>query len=262
MSRVSLARRPTRPVVVVTLSLACWLATGRESATRGDVLLIAGDLQSLSALTQPGWTAMALDRNVNPLPPVQSLQPTSAGVSAGIAATLDGGTGWGARGLDAERATVSGTSFNDVVSDLWFNTQMSFTLTLSGLSAGTAYQVQAWHNDSYTVNSGAAAGGGTVTPSLTGGTVQSAGNGTVTNLRGAQSDASFGITTLSFIPNGSTATVTMTRTGGSFVGVPLSGVTLSTAVVPEPATGAAVTAAIAAAMAWRCRRRRGVRERG
>lgn len=86
--------------------------------------------------------------------------------------------------MDAERAAVSGTSFNDLVSDLWFNRQMSLTLSLAGLAVGTQYEFQAWHNDSYTVNQGAAAGGGTVTPSLTGGSVLSSVDGTITNLRG------------------------------------------------------------------------------
>lgn len=238
-----------RAAVAAFVSISCTLG-------RGDVVLIAADLQSPVAVTQPDWTAFALDRNVTS-PAVQALQPTAAGASVGISATLDGGTGWDARGLDAERAAVSGTSFNDVVSDLWFNRQMSLTLSLVGLAAGTQYELQAWHNDSYTVNEGAAAGGGTVTPSLSGGTVVSSVNGTITNLRGGQSDSAFGITSLVFAPTGSTATITLTRSGGNFTGVPLSGLELTTAAVPEPESLALGGAALAAAaVAWRRLRHR------
>lgn len=238
----------------------CFVATAAFVALvcavgRAEVMLIAADLQSPVAVTQSGWTAFALDRNVTS-PAVQALQPTAAGASVGISATLDGGTGWDARGQDAERATVSGTSFNDVVSDLWFNRQMSLTLSLAGLAVGTQYEFQAWHNDSYTINEGAAAGGGTVTPSLIGGTTLSSVNGTITNLRGGQSDSAFGITSLVFAPTGSTATITLTRSGGNFTGVPLSGIELTTAAVPEPNAWALGAAALAATATWRHLRRR------
>lgn len=251
-SRFAMNVKPRKlgcPVAAIAVFMAC--AVGRA-----EVMLIAADLQSPVAVTQPDWTAFALDRNLTS-PAVQALQPTAAGASVGISATLDGGTGWDARGQDAERATVSGTSFNDVVSDLWFNRQMSLTLSLAGLAVGTQYEFQAWHNDSYTVNQGAAAGGGTVTPSLSGGTVLSSVNGTITNLRGGQNDSAFGITSLVFEPTGSIATITLTRTGGSFTGIPLSGIALTTAVVPEPESLALVAAAIAGGATWRRLRRRG-----
>lgn len=139
--------------------------------------------------------------------------------------------------------------------DLWFNRQLSLTLSLAGLAVGTQYEFQAWHNDSYMVNEGAAAGGGAVAPSLTGGTVISSGNGTITNLRGGQSDAAFGITSLVFAPTGSTATITLTRNGGSFTGVPLSGIELATAAVPEPESLALGAVALAATATCRYLRR-------
>lgn len=117
---VGMGMRQCLPASFVALAAVVFMPCGVSQA---EVVLIAADLQSPVATTQPGWTAFALDRNATS-PAVQSLQPTAAGASAGISATLDGGTGWDARGLDAERATVSGTSFNDVVSDLWFNRQM------------------------------------------------------------------------------------------------------------------------------------------
>ena len=43
---------------------------------------------------------------------------------------------------------VTGTTFNDVVSDLWVTRTMSFTMAFSGLSTGATYRVRTWHNDS------------------------------------------------------------------------------------------------------------------
>jgi hypothetical protein len=124
------------------------------------------------------------------------------------------------------------------------------------LVTGTQYTVRAWHNDSYTVNEGAAAGGGTVTPSLVGGILNSATNGTVTNLWGTQSDAAFGITTLVFTSTAPTAAITFTRNGGSFTGIPMSGVQLTTAVVPEPATAGLLLVGAIGVLALHRRRRR------
>lgn len=241
---------------VAAILVGLCLAFGWVPAARGEVLLIGGDLQSLVAATQPSWTAMGLDTDQT-YPAVQTLPPTASGSAAGITATLNGGDQWVGRGLDRDRAAVFGTTFNDVVSDLWFNRQNSFTLTLNGLNVSTQYTVRAWHNDSYTINQGAAAGGGTVTPSLVGGTVQTAINGTVTNLYGSQTESSFGVTRLVFTPTGSTATVTMTRSGGSFAGVPVSGISLSTATpVPEPSAIAMLAAGAVAMGAGAIRRRR------
>lgn len=236
---------------VVWLCLSTWAAA--TSAVRADVMLLAADLQSLSAVTQPGWNGLGLDTDVVS-PGTQALQVTAAGAAAGITATLDGGASWNGRGPDRDRAVVAGTSFNDVVSDLWFNRQLTATLNLTGLATATQYTLRAWHNDSYTINEGAAAGGGSVTPSLAGGIVTSATNGTVTNLRGTQTDAAFGITTLVFTPTSSTAAITFTRNGGSFTGIPISGIRLTTAIVPEPATCTLALTGLAWG-AWQLRRR-------
>jgi hypothetical protein len=241
-----------RPHVVMTCVLTWAVAA---SVARGDVMILAGDLQSLVAATQPGWNGMGLDTDVVSSG-TQILQVTTAGTAVGITASLDGGASWNGRGLDRERAAVQGTSFNAVVSDLWFNRQMTATLNLTGLVTGTQYTVRAWHNDSYTVNEGAAAGGGTVTPSLVGGILNSATNGTVTNLWGTQSDAAFGITTLVFTSTAPTAAITFTRNGGSFTGIPMSGVQLTTAVVPEPATAGLLLVGAIGVLALHRRRRR------
>ena len=239
--------------LLLSACLVAW--SGLASAARGEVMILAADLQSLVAVTQPGWNAMGLNVDVVGSG-TQLLQTTAAGTSAGITATLDGGASWNGRGLDRDRAAVIGTSFNDVVSDLWFNRQMTATLYLSGLVTGTTYTLRAWHNDSYLVNEGAAAGGGTVTPGLVGGTVNSATNGTVTNLRGTQTNAAFGITTLLFTSTSSTAAITFTRNGGSFVGIPMSGIQLTTAAVPEPAVnGLLALGAVGLLAGWRMRGR-------
>lgn len=246
-----LVRTRVRPHV----AMACLLMwAGAASVARADVMLLAGDLQSLVAVTQPGWNGMGLDTDVVSSG-TQILQVTAAGTAVGITASLDGGASWNGRGPDRDRAAVVGTSFNDVVSDLWFNRQMTATLNLTGLLTGTQYTVRAWHNDSYTINEGAAAGGGTVTPSLAGGIVTSATNGTVTNLRGTQTDAAFGITTLVFTSTASTAAVTFTRNGGNFTGIPMSGVQLMTAVVPEPATAGLLVLGAIGVLAVHRRRR-------
>lgn len=218
----------------------------------GEVMLVAADLQSLSAVTQGGWTGIGRDVDT-PLSPVQALAPTAVGSAVGITATLGCDTTWNARGQDRDRAAVAGTNFDGVVSDLWFTRSLSYSVTLGGLAAGTQYTLRGWHNDSYTVNEGAAAGGGIVTPTLSGGTLVAAANGTITNLSGSRTDAAFGIATLVFTATSSSAVVTMTRSGGSFTGIPVSGLQLTTAVVPEPGClGLAVTAIAVAAV--RCRR--------
>ena len=78
---------------------------------------------------------------------------------------------------------------------------MSFTMAFSGLSTGATYRVRTWHNDSYSLNAGFAAGGGTVPISASGATVVSSTSGTVTNRRGAQTDSAFGIAAMTFIPS-------------------------------------------------------------
>lgn len=247
---------PSRPsggarrAIVALVTIAASLVPAARSV-RGEVLLVRADCQPEIAVTQPGWTPNEIPLAGNPA--IQVLALTASGSAAGITATLDGGDNWSSRGNQSDRATVQGTTFNDVVADLWFNRQNSFTLTLTGLLTGTQYTVRSWHNDSYTLNAGAAAGGGSVVPSVTGGLVLTATNGTITNLRGSQTDSAFGIMTLGFTATASTAVVTMTRVGGDFTGVPLSGLEVMTMAVPEP--GSVPLLALAAAIFAACRRR-------
>lgn len=239
MSKPPIRTSVTRLVAALACAVA-WLAAPQARAA----VILAADMQSLVSVTQPGWNGMGLDTDVVGSG-TQVLDVTALGAVAGITATLDGGASWNGRGPDRDRAAVVGTTFNDVVSDLWFNRQLTATLNLTGLATGTQYVARAWHNDSYTINEGAAAGGGTVSPSLVGGTVVSATNGTVTNLRGTQTNAAFGITTLIFTATSSSAAITFTRNGGSFAGIPMSGVELTTAFVPEPSTCVLILAGLA-----------------
>lgn len=213
---------------LVSAGLVAW--GGLCSAARADVMILAADLQSLVAVTQSGWNGLGLDTDVVGSG-TQILQVTASGTAAGLTATLVGGASWNGRGPDRDRGAVIGTSFNDVVSDLWFNRQLTATLNLAGLVSGTQYSLRAWHNDSYTINEGAAAGGGTVTPTLVGGTVITSSNGTITNLRGTQTDAAFGITRLVFTSTAATAAITFTRNGGSVR--PLNGVPWPSSVRPS-----------------------------
>lgn len=223
----------------------------------GEVALVAADLQSLVAVTQPGWIAMGGDVD-SVLPAVQVLALTANGSAAGLTATLACDTNWNPRGLDRDRAAVVGTTFNDVVSDLWFTRSLSYSLTLGGLVQGTRYTLRAWHNDSYTINSGAAAGGGTVTPTLTGGTIVTSTTGAITNLHGLQTDAAFGVAMLEFMADGTDATITMTRSGGDFTGIPVSGLQVTTLAVPEPTAFGLACTSIAIAAGWCLRRHSGV----
>jgi hypothetical protein len=224
---------------------------------RGEVTLVAADLQSLVSVTQPGWSGMGGDVNIV-LPAVQVLALTASGSAAGITATLDGVSNWNPRGPDRDRAAVVGTTFNDVVSDLWFTRSLSYSLTLGGLVQGTRYTLRAWHNDSYTINTGAAAGGGTVTPTLTGGTIMASTTGAITNLYGLQTDASFGVAMLEFTADGTGATITMTRSGGDFTGIPVSGLQVTTLAVPEPTAFGLACTSIAIAAGWCLRRHSGI----
>jgi hypothetical protein len=224
---------------------------------RGEVTLVAADLQSLVAVTQPGWSGMGGDVDIV-LPAVQVLALTASGSAVGITATLDGVSNWNPRGQDRDRAVVLGTTFNDVVSDLWFNRSMSYSLTLGGLAQGTRYTLRAWHNDSYTINTGAAAGGGIVTPTLTGGTIVTSTTGAITNLHGLQTDASFGVAMLEFTADGTGATITMTRSGGDFTGIPVSGLQVTTLAVPEPTAFGLACTSIAIAAGWCLRRHSGI----
>ncbi|MCG8583856.1 MAG: FecR family protein [Pirellulales bacterium] len=177
--------------------------------------LIRVDLQLRGSVldqhTNAGWTRQDLDHDAHMNPKTSRLHLTTAGTAAGITATLAGDTdGWEARGGSPHnRAQVTGTSFNDVVEDLWATRDEDATIAFTGLSVGGEYTLQVWHNDSFTINAGFATGGGTVTPSVVGGTLVSSSAGTITNLNGAQADGAFGITSIVFIATAANATVTL-----------------------------------------------------
>jgi len=232
----------------------------------GEMILIRSDLQLSGSpagqLTQPGWFAQDVVKfsGTTSLP----LTPTASGSSAGIAASLIATGAWESRGGTAEgRDPLAGTSFNDVVSDLWVTRTMSFTIALSGLSTSGTYRIRTWHNDSYNSNQGFAAGGGSVQISASGATVVTATNGTVTNLRGAQTDSAFGIASMTFMPTVSNPQITYTRVGGSITALPVNGVEVTALVVPEPAAfGLAAAAGIGGLLITRRRAARGRRCRG
>lgn len=70
--------------------------------------------------------------------------------------------------------------------------------------------------------------------------------GTVTNLRGTQTDAAFGIASMTFIPSVSNPQIGFTRVGGGITALPVNGVEVTAVVVPEPATFAGPIGAVAA----------------
>ena len=232
------------------------------SHAHAETVLVRSDLQMAGnpagQFTQPGWFAQEVIKlsGTTALP----LNPTASGSSAGIAAALIAGGQWESRGGSAEgRDPVTGTTFNDVVSDLWVTRTMSFTMAFSGLSTGATYRVRTWHNDSYNANEGFAAGGGTVQLSASGATVVSSTSGTVTNRRGAQTDSAFGIAAMTFIPSVANPQITYTRVGGSITALPVNGVEVTAVVVPEPAVSGALAVAGACAVAASRRRAWAVR---
>jgi hypothetical protein len=237
--------------------LLTWLLVPGAPA-RADTLLILSDLQMTGnpagQVTQPGWFAQEVTKlsGTTSLP----LSPTASGSSAGIAAAVITGGQWESRGGSAEgRDPVTGTPFNDVVSDLWVTRTTSFTVAFSGLATGATYRVRTWHNDSYNSNEGFAAGGGIVQLSATGATVVSSTSGTVTNRRGAQTASAFGIASMTFIPTVSDPQITYTRVGGGITALPLNGVEVTAIVVPEPAACSAVAIAALGGVAAARRRR-------
>jgi len=215
-----------------------------------NTILVLSDLQLAGSpagqVTQPGWFAQDVVKfsGTTTLP----LTPTASGSAAGITAALVAGGNWESRGGTAEgRDPVAGTSFNDVVSDLWVTRTTSFTATLSGLTPGQTYRIRTWHNDSYNINEGFATGGGAVQIAPTGATVVSNTSGTVTNRRGTQTDAAFGIASLTFIPTVSNPQIGYTRVGGGISAMPVNGVELTAIVVPEPTTAVGWISAVAVA---------------
>jgi len=223
--------RPWRILLAVVAACAA-------EATRGSSVLVLSDLQMAGSpagqFTQPGWGAQEVAKLSGTTS--LSLTPTASGSAAGIGAALIAGGNWESRGGTLEaRDLVAGTSFNDVVSDLWVTRTMSFAVAFSGLTTGGTYQLRTWHNDSYSPNQGFAAGGGIVQLSATGATVVSTTNGTVTNLRGTQTDSAFGIASMRFVPTVPNPVIGVTRVGGAITALPVNGVEFTAIVVPEPA---------------------------
>lgn len=215
------------------------VATCVVGVAQGSTVLLLSDLQMAGSpagqFTQPGWVAQEVTKfsGTTSLP----LTPTASGSAEGIGATLISSGSWESRGGTLEgRDLVAGTSFNDVVSDLWVTRTMSFAVAFSGLTTGGTYQLRTWHNDSYNSNEGFAAGGGTVQLSATGATVVSTTNGTVTNRRGTQTNAAFGIASMTFVPTVPNPRIGVTRVGGAITALPVNGVEFTAIVVPEPAT--------------------------
>ena len=236
-----------RTMALVSRELVFTALASVSLTAHADMVLVSADLQGSgysAQLAQPGWQIA----EVAPAGSsgTQTLPLTATGTGSGITATLVSAADWAGRGgPDPSRGYVQGTSFDGVLSDLWFTRVMTFQLQLAGLVPTSSYVVRTWHNDSYTLNGGAAAGGGTVHASLAGGTVSAAVDGTITNLSGSLTDASFVATSLTFQPSSTSATVTYTRNGGGFTGVPLSGVELvAVSAVPEPSACAMAIAGL------------------
>jgi hypothetical protein len=238
-------RKTMKTLLSTTCAVLVFCQTGQTALILSDLQTNGiGDpsWQSTGQTTQPGWFAeeAAIVTNSTTL----ALTPTASGLAAGIGATMVSSQNWTSRGgtNPNNRTPVTGTSFDSVVSDLWSSPSMSFSISFTGLTVGANYRIRTWHNDSYLLNQGFAAGGGIVTPSISGGTVVSSANGTVTNLRGAQTDAAFGIADLQFIATISNPLVTYLRTGGDITALPVNGVEFTgpeSAAVPEPGQVAA-----------------------
>ena len=234
-----------KTLLSTTCAVLVFCQTGQTALILSDLQTNGGgdpSWQSTGQTTQPGWFAeeAAIVTNSTTL----ALTPTASGLAAGIGATMVSSQNWTSRGgtNPNNRMPVTGTSFDSVVSDLWSSPSMSFSISFTGLTVGANYRIRTWHNDSYLLNQGFAAGGGIVTPSISGGTVVSSANGTVTNLRGAQTDAAFGIADLQFIATISNPLVTYLRTGGDITALPVNGVEFTgpeSAAVPEPGQVAA-----------------------
>ncbi|WP_216593899.1 PxKF domain-containing protein [Thioflavicoccus mobilis] len=209
--------------------------------TYTQAVLMQVDLQESGASnqqTQAGWDAQELPHDPDGVGSF-SLLLTSAGSTAGITATLGGDSdGWEARGpgQSSARGQISGTSLDDLLEDFVLTRDEDASVSLTGLVVGDEYLFQAWNNDSYTVNTGFAAGAGTVTPSVTGGIVQSSSNGTITNLYGTQTDSAFGATSLRFTATSSSATIDLDGNNPNGY-LPINGIRFSqvTSVAPTAA---------------------------
>ncbi len=199
--------------------------------------LIQVDFENLSAVaeeqTQAGWDSQLLADG--PVVGAIDIALTSEGIANGIGATIDDDSdGWESRGGLSfhQRAQVSGTSFDDLVEDFIATRDGVANITFTGLTVGGKYLLEAWHNDSYTLNAGFAAGAGSVTPSVnSGGFLLGSSAGSITNLYGAQTDGSFGISMLDFTATASTVSVSLTSSNPSGF-LPISAIRFSA--VPEP----------------------------
>lgn len=214
-------------------ALGCALLLGAP-VLRGAVLFIQADLQMLSdssQVAQSGWTLQAIAKDSD-TSTSQAVGVTSAGSAAGISAALISTVKWESRGGTAVegRSIIAGTSYNGVLSDFWFTRAMTATFRISGLlTDGTVYSLRTWHNDSYTINQGFAAGGGTVASSILGGTILTSSSGLVTNLQSTQSDGAFTPSILSFTASAATTDIIFTRTGGTITALPFNGFELGLA---------------------------------
>jgi hypothetical protein len=161
---------------------------------------------------------------------------TAAGTLEGITATLAGDSdGWESRGGPAAlRAQVTGTSFDDLVEDLVATRDGSATILLTGLDIGRQYTLTAWHNDSINSGAGFATGGGTVTPSVIGGTINSANNGLLHNLLGAQTDSAFTLTQLLFTATNTSSSILLTSSNPNGF-LPINALQFAAEDIPVPA---------------------------
>lgn len=208
-------------------------------AESSSAALIEVDFQNIGALNQQiqtGWNAQELSTGPAGAGSF-SLVLTSDGIAAGISATLGGDSdGWEARGGSThQRGQITGTSFNDLFEDLILTRDQDASVSLTGLTIGRDYLFQVWHNDSYLVNQGFGSGGGTVTPLVVGGIELSKSIGTITNLKGIQTDSAFGVTDILFTATSASATINLdgTNTNGF---LPINGISFSESIsaVPEP----------------------------
>ena len=232
------ASQPLRHAVALGLAvLLC------SSGLRGAVFFIQTDLQMLNdatQLAQSGWTLNAIAKDSD-TSTSQAVGVTAAGSAAGISATLISTLKWESRGGTAveHRSIIAGTSYNGVLSDFWFTRAMTATFRLSGLQTdGTVYSLRTWHNDSYTINEGFGAGGGTVSSSILGGTILTSSAGLATNLRSTQTDGAFTPSTLTFTASAATTDIIFTRTGGTITALPFNGFELGLATAGGGGTSA------------------------
>ena len=232
------ASQPLRPAAALGLAvLLC------SSGLRGAVFFIQTDLQMLNdatQLAQSGWTLNAIAKDSD-TSTSQAVGVTAAGSAAGISATLISTLKWESRGGTAveHRSIIAGTSYNGVLSDFWFTRAMTATFRLSGLQTdGTVYSLRTWHNDSYTINEGFGAGGGTVSSSILGGTILTSSAGLATNLRSTQTDGAFTPSTLTFTASAATTDIIFTRTGGTITALPFNGFELGLATAGGGGTSA------------------------